>query len=101
MPTQVLQRPDRHGTPIALGELFILHKNRREAKASLFTISSDGRCGSSSAPKRRSCRRRYAGRRRGVDDRRAVEGSDDDDREGVVVTRKLALQMVRWIAVGF
>jgi hypothetical protein len=37
MPLQVLQRSYWHGTPIALGELFVLHKNRREAKAVLFT----------------------------------------------------------------
>ena len=37
MPVQVLQRANWHGTPIALGELFILHKNRREAKAIIFT----------------------------------------------------------------
>jgi hypothetical protein len=37
MPLQVLQRPDWHGTPHELGELFILHKNRREAKAVIFT----------------------------------------------------------------
>lgn len=37
MPLQVLQRSNWHGTPVALGELFILHKNRREAKALLFT----------------------------------------------------------------
>ena len=37
MPLQVLQRPDWHGTPIGLGDLFRLHKNRREARAALFT----------------------------------------------------------------
>lgn len=37
MPLQVLQRPYWHGTPIALGDLFILHRNRREAEAVLFT----------------------------------------------------------------
>jgi hypothetical protein len=37
MPLQVLQRPDWHGTPIELGELFILHKNRRTAKAVILT----------------------------------------------------------------
>jgi hypothetical protein len=37
MPLQVLQRPHWHGTPVALGELFILHKNRRGAKAIIFT----------------------------------------------------------------
>jgi hypothetical protein len=37
MPIQVLQRPYWIGTPITLGELFILHKNRREARAVLFT----------------------------------------------------------------
>jgi hypothetical protein len=37
MPLQVLQRPDWHGTPIEPGELFVLHKNRREAKAIIFT----------------------------------------------------------------
>jgi hypothetical protein len=39
MPLQVLQRQNWHGTPIQLGELFILHKNRREAKAVIFTHS--------------------------------------------------------------
>jgi hypothetical protein len=34
---QVLQRPDWHGTPIELGDLFRLQKNRREARAALFT----------------------------------------------------------------
>ena len=33
----VLQRPHWHGTPIELGDLFRLHKNRREARAALFT----------------------------------------------------------------
>jgi hypothetical protein len=37
VPLHVLQRPHWHGTPVAMGELFILHKNRREAKAELFT----------------------------------------------------------------
>ena len=37
MPLHVLQRPDWHGTPIPLGDLFRLHKNRREARAALFT----------------------------------------------------------------
>jgi hypothetical protein len=37
MPLQALQRPDWHGTPKELGELFILHKNRRKAKAVIFT----------------------------------------------------------------
>jgi hypothetical protein len=34
---EVLQRPDWYGTPIALGELFILHKARRLAKCMLWT----------------------------------------------------------------
>jgi hypothetical protein len=37
MPLQVLQRLDWHGTPIELGDLFRLHKDRREARAPLFT----------------------------------------------------------------
>ena len=37
MPLRVLQRPDWHGTPRELGELFILHKNRSEARAMLLT----------------------------------------------------------------
>jgi hypothetical protein len=37
MPLHVFQRPYWHGTPVAMGELFVLHKNRREAKAMLFT----------------------------------------------------------------
>jgi hypothetical protein len=37
MPLQVLQRPHWHGIANELGELFILHKNRRHAKAVLFT----------------------------------------------------------------
>ena len=37
MPLQVLQRPNWHGTPIELGDLFRLQKNRREARAALFT----------------------------------------------------------------
>jgi hypothetical protein len=37
MPLQVLQRPHWHGTPIELGDLFRLTKNRREARAVLFT----------------------------------------------------------------
>ena len=37
MPLQVLQRPDWHGTPRELGDLFVLHKNRREARAPLVT----------------------------------------------------------------
>jgi len=32
---QVLQRPDWHGSPIDLGELFILKKNSREATCKL------------------------------------------------------------------
>jgi hypothetical protein len=37
MPLQVLQRLDWHGTPIELGELFVLQKNRRKARAVLVT----------------------------------------------------------------
>ena len=37
MPLQVLQRPDWHGTPREVGELFVLHKNRRTAKAIIVT----------------------------------------------------------------
>jgi hypothetical protein len=37
MPLEVLQRPHWHGTPIELGDLFLLYKNRREARAALFT----------------------------------------------------------------
>ena len=37
MPLQVLQRPHWHGTPVELGDLFRLQKNRREARAALFT----------------------------------------------------------------
>jgi hypothetical protein len=32
---QVLQRPDWHGSPVDLGELFVLLKNRGEAKCSI------------------------------------------------------------------
>jgi hypothetical protein len=32
---QVLQRPRWHGTPADLGDLFILYKNRREARCQL------------------------------------------------------------------
>jgi hypothetical protein len=32
---QVLQRPDWHGSPIELGEIFILKKNGREAACKL------------------------------------------------------------------
>jgi hypothetical protein len=37
MPHQVLQRHGWHGTPLELGELFVLHKNRREARAVIVT----------------------------------------------------------------
>jgi hypothetical protein len=37
MPLQVLQRPDWHGTPREMGDLFVLHKNRREARAVIVT----------------------------------------------------------------
>ena len=37
MPLQVFQRPHWHGRPIELGDLFRLHKNRREARAALLT----------------------------------------------------------------
>ena len=37
MPLQVLQRPYWTGTPREIGELFILHTNRREPKAVLLT----------------------------------------------------------------
>ena len=37
MPFQVLQRPDWHGIPIELFDLFRLPKDRREARATLFT----------------------------------------------------------------
>jgi hypothetical protein len=33
----ILQRPQWHGTPVDLGELFVLHKNGREAKCLLWT----------------------------------------------------------------
>ena len=37
MPLQVLQRPNwAQGTPIQLGDLFRLHKNRRGTRAALF-----------------------------------------------------------------
>jgi hypothetical protein len=35
MATQVLQRPDWHGSPVELGEVFILKKNRRQAVCKL------------------------------------------------------------------
>jgi hypothetical protein len=34
---QVLQGSDWQGAPVSLGELFILHKSRREAKCLLWT----------------------------------------------------------------
>jgi hypothetical protein len=37
MPLQVLQRPDWHGTPYEMDDLFVLHKNRRTARAARFT----------------------------------------------------------------
>jgi hypothetical protein len=37
MALEVLQRPHWHGTPIELGDLFRLHKDRGEARAALFT----------------------------------------------------------------
>ena len=37
MPLNVLHRPHWHGTSRDMGELFILRKNRRGAKAVLFT----------------------------------------------------------------
>lgn len=37
MPLNVLQRFRWHGTPLELGELFVLHKDRREARAVLLT----------------------------------------------------------------
>jgi hypothetical protein len=37
MALQVLQRPDWHGTSRELGDLFVLHKNRREARAVIVT----------------------------------------------------------------
>jgi hypothetical protein len=43
MPLQVLQRPDWHGTPHELGDLFVLHKNRREAHAVIVTHQLDWR----------------------------------------------------------
>jgi hypothetical protein len=32
---QVLQRPDWHGSPVQLGELFVLTKNKRKARCVL------------------------------------------------------------------
>ena len=32
---QVLQRPDWHGSPVELGELFILHRGKRTARCVL------------------------------------------------------------------
>lgn len=37
MPPEVLQRLAWNGTPQELGDLFILHKNRRTARAQLLT----------------------------------------------------------------
>ena len=37
MPPHVLQRADWHGTAKELGELFVLQKDRRLARAALFT----------------------------------------------------------------
>lgn len=34
---QVLQRHDWHGSPVDLGELFILHKHRRKAQCQLLS----------------------------------------------------------------
>lgn len=36
-PVEVLQRSHWSGTPVDVGELFILHRNRREAKCLLLT----------------------------------------------------------------
>ena len=35
--SKFFKRPDWHGTPIEVGDLFRLQKNRREARAVLFT----------------------------------------------------------------
>ena len=37
MPREVLQRITWNGTPKELGDLFVLHKNRREARAAILT----------------------------------------------------------------
>ena len=37
MPLQILQRPDWHGTAKELGDVFVLHKDRRDARAVIFT----------------------------------------------------------------
>ena len=49
MPLKVLQRRHWTGPPVEIGDLFILHKNRRNAGAVIF--SPAGRCGSSWAPR--------------------------------------------------
>ena len=60
----VLQRPDWYGTPVELGELFILKKNRRTAMCANYArIHSGGNCACSLAHKMTSCRRRSVGRR--------------------------------------
>jgi hypothetical protein len=45
LPSEFSERPNWHGTPVALDELFVLYKNRREAKAVLSPTNSGGRCG--------------------------------------------------------
>jgi hypothetical protein len=37
MPIQVLQQLNWNGTPYQIGDLFVLHKNRRQARAVLTT----------------------------------------------------------------
>jgi hypothetical protein len=82
-----LTNPSRrnwHGTPIELGDLFRLQKNRREARAALFTHHSGGRCACSSAHSSKSCRRRFVGIRRRCCGGRGVEGGDDRERETMI-----------------
>lgn len=40
----VLQRPDWHGSPVDLGELFVLRKNRREAVCKLLSHQFGWEC---------------------------------------------------------
>jgi hypothetical protein len=77
----VLQRPDWHGSPVSLGELFIVKKNGRELRASCDRINSAGVAVAcrTAARGRSDAGLPHPGRR--ADNRRTVESRDD--REGL------------------
>jgi hypothetical protein len=85
MAIQVLQRPDSHGTPIEMGDLFRLQKNRREARAALFTDQLGWEVRLLIGPSSKSFSRKSAAIRRGANE--GEQWKKAMNREGVALSR--------------